>query len=113
MLYLISIPLSFCSSIDVCEAPSLKILCTVQQHHKIINALRWHHQHSKQPELHCLLASGSSNALVYIHDLHSAIGASPVHLVCLWSGYEYKTSRDKSKVINYRMANDSRDKQKT
>ncbi|KAF5892297.1 gem-associated protein 5 isoform X2 [Clarias magur] len=60
-------------SIDVYQAPSLKLLCTVQQHHKLINTLRWHHQHSGQPELHCLLASGSSNALVYIHDLRSAI----------------------------------------
>uniref|UniRef100_W5KHC4 Gem nuclear organelle associated protein 5 n=1 Tax=Astyanax mexicanus TaxID=7994 RepID=W5KHC4_ASTMX len=60
-------------SIEVYGAPSLKLLCTVQQHHKIINTLRWHHQHSDQPELHCLLASGSSNALVYIHDLRSAI----------------------------------------
>lgn len=63
-----------CSSIEVYETPSLKLLCTVQQHHKIINTLRWHHQHSDHPELHCLLASGSSNALVYIHDLRSAIG---------------------------------------
>ncbi|TUJ91749.1 Gem-associated protein 5 [Bagarius yarrelli] len=60
-------------SIDVYEAPSLKLLCTVQQHHKLINTLRWNHQHSTQPELHCLLASGSSNALVYIHDLRAAI----------------------------------------
>ncbi|KAF7697383.1 gem-associated protein 5 [Silurus meridionalis] len=61
-------------SVEVFEAPSLKLLCTVQQHHKIINALRWHHQHSStRPELHCLLASGSSNALVYVHDLRSAI----------------------------------------
>ncbi|KAM9450672.1 gem-associated protein 5 [Clarias gariepinus] len=64
-------------SIEVYQAPSLKLLCTVQQHHKIINALRWHHQHSGQPELHCLLASGSSNALVYIHDLRSAIENPP------------------------------------
>ncbi|XP_060746757.1 gem-associated protein 5 isoform X2 [Tachysurus vachellii] len=61
-------------SIDVYKAPSLKLVCTIQQHHKIINTLCWHHQHSTtQPELHCLLASGSSNANVYIHDLRSAI----------------------------------------
>ncbi|KAL7844635.1 hypothetical protein SRHO_G00231740 [Serrasalmus rhombeus] len=60
-------------SIEVFGAPGLKLLCTIQQHHKIINTLRWHHQHSDQPELHCLLASGSSNAVVYIHDLRSAI----------------------------------------
>uniref|UniRef100_I3KHW2 Gem nuclear organelle associated protein 5 n=1 Tax=Oreochromis niloticus TaxID=8128 RepID=I3KHW2_ORENI len=55
--------------IDVYQAPSLKLLCSIQQHHKIINTLRWHHDHSSAPELHCLLASGSSNAIVYVHDL--------------------------------------------
>uniref|UniRef100_A0A8C6WLS4 Gem (nuclear organelle) associated protein 5 n=1 Tax=Neogobius melanostomus TaxID=47308 RepID=A0A8C6WLS4_9GOBI len=53
--------------IDVYEAPSLRLLCSIQQHHKIINTLRWHHGLS--PELGCLLASGSSNAIVYVHDL--------------------------------------------
>uniref|UniRef100_A0A4W6DQL4 Gem nuclear organelle associated protein 5 n=1 Tax=Lates calcarifer TaxID=8187 RepID=A0A4W6DQL4_LATCA len=52
--------------IDVYQAPSLKLLCSIQQHHKIINTLRWHHDHSSPPELHCLLASGSSNAIVYM-----------------------------------------------
>ncbi|KAK3524646.1 hypothetical protein QTP70_033871 [Hemibagrus guttatus] len=85
-------------SIDVYKAPSLKLLCTVQQHHKIINTLRWHHQHSTQPELHCLLASGSSNALIYVHDLHSAIenpSESPVMLTeafCTLSGHTNKVT---------------------
>lgn len=56
------------------RAPGLKLLCSVQQHHKIINTLRWHHQHDASPELHGLLASGSSNAIVYVHDLRSVIG---------------------------------------
>ncbi|XP_076836153.1 gem-associated protein 5 isoform X2 [Brachyhypopomus gauderio] len=60
-------------SIEVYAAPSLKLLCSVQQHHKIINALRWHHPHSGRPELHALLASGSSNAIVYVHDLRTVI----------------------------------------
>uniref|UniRef100_A0A672SX40 Gem nuclear organelle associated protein 5 n=1 Tax=Sinocyclocheilus grahami TaxID=75366 RepID=A0A672SX40_SINGR len=60
-------------SIEVLKAPMLKLLCTVQQHHKMINSLRWHHEHSPQNELQYLLASGSSNAIVYIHDLKSAI----------------------------------------
>ncbi|KAG1969970.1 gem-associated protein 5 isoform X1 [Pimephales promelas] len=60
-------------SIEVLQAPMLKLLCTVQQHHKIINSLRWHHEHSSQKELQYLLASGSSNATVYVHDLRSAI----------------------------------------
>lgn len=61
-------------SIDVFRAPDLKLLCSVQQHHKIINSLRWHHQHGSAPQLHALLASGSSNAIVYVHDLRSVIG---------------------------------------
>lgn len=61
-------------SIDVFKAPALKLLCSVQKHHKIINALRWHHEHSAQSDLQYLLASGSSNATIYIHDLRSAIG---------------------------------------
>uniref|UniRef100_A0A671S1B4 Gem-associated protein 5-like n=1 Tax=Sinocyclocheilus anshuiensis TaxID=1608454 RepID=A0A671S1B4_9TELE len=60
-------------SIAVLKAPMLKLLCTVQQHHKIINSLRWHHEHSSQNELQYMLASGSSNAIVYVHDLKSAI----------------------------------------
>uniref|UniRef100_A0A3Q4H9G2 Gem (nuclear organelle) associated protein 5 n=1 Tax=Neolamprologus brichardi TaxID=32507 RepID=A0A3Q4H9G2_NEOBR len=59
--------------IDVYQAPSLKLLCSIQQHHKIINTLRWHHDHSSALELRCLLASGSSNAIVYVHDLRSVI----------------------------------------
>ncbi|KAI2651116.1 Gem-associated protein 5 [Labeo rohita] len=56
-------------SIEVLKAPTLKLLCTVQQHHKIINSLRWHHEHSSQNELQYLLASGSSNATVYVWDV--------------------------------------------
>ncbi|CAK6979066.1 gem-associated protein 5 [Scomber scombrus] len=63
--------------IDVYEAPSLRLLCSIQQHHKIINTLRWHHDHSAASELHFLLASGSSNAIVYVHDLRSVIENPP------------------------------------
>ncbi|XP_078121651.1 gem-associated protein 5 [Sander vitreus] len=63
--------------IDVYEAPALKLLCSIQQHHKMINALRWHHGHGSSPELHCLLASGSSNATVYVHDLRPVIENPP------------------------------------
>lgn len=56
------------------RAPNLKLLCSIQQHHKIINTLRWHPEHSSPPQLHGLLASGSSNAIVYVHDLRSIIG---------------------------------------
>nr|XP_046266368.1 gem-associated protein 5 [Scatophagus argus] len=69
--------------IDVYQAPSLKLLCSIQQHHKIINTLRWHHDHSSPAELHCLLASGSSNAIVYVHDLRSIIENPPESPVVL------------------------------
>ncbi|XP_045897210.1 gem-associated protein 5-like, partial [Micropterus dolomieu] len=73
--------------IDVYQAPSLKLLCSIQQHHKIINTLRWHHGHSSPPELHCLLASGSSNATVYVHDLRSIIENPPESAVVLTEPY--------------------------
>ncbi|XP_074466018.1 gem-associated protein 5 isoform X2 [Sebastes fasciatus] len=73
--------------IDVYEAPSLKLLCSIQQHHKIINTLRWHHDHGSPPELHCLLASGSSNATVYVHDLRSVIENPPESPVVLTEPY--------------------------
>uniref|UniRef100_A0A3B4BK56 Uncharacterized protein n=1 Tax=Periophthalmus magnuspinnatus TaxID=409849 RepID=A0A3B4BK56_9GOBI len=66
--------------LDVLRINILRLLCSIQQHHKIINCLRWHHGlHS--PELSGLLASGSSNAIVYIHNLKQVLdspGDSPV-----------------------------------
>ncbi|XP_035761307.1 gem-associated protein 5 [Neolamprologus brichardi] len=73
--------------IDVYQAPSLKLLCSIQQHHKIINTLRWHHDHSSALELRCLLASGSSNAIVYVHDLRSVIENPPESPVVLTEPY--------------------------
>ncbi|KAM8900481.1 gem-associated protein 5 isoform 2-T2 [Spinachia spinachia] len=73
--------------VEVYEAPSLKQLCSIQQHHKIINTLRWHHDHDSPPELHCLLASGSSNATVYVHDLRSVIENPPESPVVLTEPY--------------------------
>ncbi|KAM3601720.1 uncharacterized protein V6R79_017715 [Siganus canaliculatus] len=69
--------------IEVYQAPSLKLLCSIQQHHKIINTLRWHHDHGSSPELHGLLASGSSNAIVYVHDLRALIEDPPENPVVL------------------------------
>ncbi|KAM9185379.1 gem-associated protein 5 isoform 1-T1 [Mergus octosetaceus] len=60
-------------SIEVFQAPSLKLLCTIQQHHKLINAIRWHHEHGSQPELSYLIASGSVNATIYVHNLKSIV----------------------------------------
>lgn len=73
--------------IDVYQAPSLRLLCSIQQHHKIINTLRWHHDHGAPPELHGLLASGSSNAIVYVHDLRSVIENPPDSPVTLTEPY--------------------------
>ncbi|XP_061596575.1 gem-associated protein 5 isoform X2 [Cololabis saira] len=72
--------------IDVYQAPSLRLLCSIQQHHKIINALRWHHDHGAAG-LQGLLASGSSNAIVYVHDLQSIIECPPESPVVLTEPY--------------------------
>uniref|UniRef100_H2ZXR1 Gem nuclear organelle associated protein 5 n=1 Tax=Latimeria chalumnae TaxID=7897 RepID=H2ZXR1_LATCH len=61
-------------SVEIFQAPHLKLLCTIQQHHKLVNAVRWHHEHGSQPELSSLLASGSNNAVVYIHNLKGILG---------------------------------------
>ncbi|XP_053935308.1 gem-associated protein 5 isoform X3 [Cuculus canorus] len=60
-------------SIEIFQAPNLKLLCTIQQHHKLINAIRWHHEHGSQPELSYLIASGSINATIYVHNLKSVV----------------------------------------
>ncbi|XP_030649137.1 gem-associated protein 5 [Chanos chanos] len=74
-------------SIDIYEAPSLRLVCSIQQHHKLINALCWHHSHSTQPDLQYLLASGSNNALVYVHDLRSALETAVESPVLLTEAY--------------------------
>ncbi|NXB53505.1 GEMI5 protein, partial [Leucopsar rothschildi] len=60
-------------SIEIFQAPNLKLLCTIQQHHKLINAIRWHHEHGTQPELSYLIASGSINATIYVHNLKNVV----------------------------------------
>ncbi|XP_031428189.1 gem-associated protein 5 [Clupea harengus] len=83
-------------SIGVFAAPDLKQLCTIEQHHKIINTLRWHHAHSSSPDLHALLASGSSNAIIYVHNLHCAIespGEQPVSITEAFRSLEGHTSK--------------------
>nr|XP_060621501.1 gem-associated protein 5 isoform X2 [Anolis sagrei ordinatus] len=64
-------------SIELFQAPNLKLLCTIQQHHKLINAIRWHHDHGTQPELSYMIASGSNNAVIYVHNIKSVIENSP------------------------------------
>ncbi|XP_061659471.1 gem-associated protein 5 [Syngnathoides biaculeatus] len=75
-------------SIDVYGAPSLKLLCSIQQHHKVINTLRWHPDHDDAPpELRGLLASGSCNAIIYVHDLRQVIENPPESPLVLTEPY--------------------------
>ncbi|XP_077324510.1 gem-associated protein 5 isoform X2 [Lithobates pipiens] len=60
-------------SIEIFRAPVLQLICTIQQHHKLVNSVRWHHDHSEDPNLSFLLASGSNNAVVYVHNLKGAL----------------------------------------
>ncbi|XP_032885648.1 gem-associated protein 5 isoform X2 [Amblyraja radiata] len=60
-------------SIEVYQAPLLRLLCTVETHHKLINAIRWHHPHSLDPELSSLIASASNNATIYVHNLRTVL----------------------------------------
>ncbi|XP_068134406.1 gem-associated protein 5 isoform X2 [Hyperolius riggenbachi] len=60
-------------SIEVFRAPHLQLICTIQQHHKLVNAVRWHHGHSEDPNLSFLLASGSNNAVIYVHNLKGTL----------------------------------------
>lgn len=60
-------------SIEIFGLPNLKLLCTIQQHHKLINTLSWHHAHGSRPELGALLASGSNNAAIYVHNLQAVL----------------------------------------
>ncbi|XP_075458280.1 gem-associated protein 5 isoform X2 [Ascaphus truei] len=63
-------------TIEVFQCPHLQLICTIQQHHKLVNAVRWHHGHSEDPKLSFLLASGSNNATVFIHNLKGALESS-------------------------------------
>ncbi|XP_054834207.1 gem-associated protein 5 isoform X3 [Eublepharis macularius] len=64
-------------SIEIFQPPELKLLCTIQQHHKLINAIRWHHDHAAQPDLSYMIASGSNNAIIYVHNIKNVIENSP------------------------------------
>nr|KAF6480142.1 gem nuclear organelle associated protein 5 [Molossus molossus] len=61
-------------SIEVFQVPNLKLICTIQQHHKLVNTISWHHEHGSQPELSYLMASGSNNAVIYVHNLKTVMG---------------------------------------
>ncbi|XP_069754122.1 gem-associated protein 5 [Narcine bancroftii] len=60
-------------SIEIFQAPRLKLLCTILTHHKLINAIRWHHPHGSDLDLSYMMASGSNNAVIYVHNLKTAL----------------------------------------
>ncbi|XP_006165160.1 gem-associated protein 5 isoform X2 [Tupaia chinensis] len=74
-------------SIEIFQVPNLKLICTVQQHHKLVNTISWHHEHGSQPELSCLMASGSNNAVIYVHNLKTVIESSPESPVTITEPY--------------------------
>ncbi|XP_016069175.1 PREDICTED: gem-associated protein 5 isoform X2 [Miniopterus natalensis] len=74
-------------SIEIFQAPNLKLICTIQQHHKLVNAISWHHEHGSQPELSYLMASGSNNAVIYVHNLKTVIESSPEPPVTITEPY--------------------------
>nr|XP_045008009.1 gem-associated protein 5 isoform X2 [Jaculus jaculus] len=74
-------------SIEVFQVPNLRLLCTIQQHHKLVNAIAWHHEHGSQPELSCLVASGSNNAVIYVHSLKAVLESNPESPVTITEPY--------------------------
>ncbi|KAK2494064.1 hypothetical protein MC885_020609 [Smutsia gigantea] len=72
-------------SIEIFRVPNLKLICTIQQHHKLVNAISWHHECGSQPELSFLMASGSNNAVIYVHNLKTAIGHTAKITSLAWS----------------------------
>ncbi|XP_051023368.1 gem-associated protein 5 isoform X2 [Acomys russatus] len=74
-------------SIEIFQVPNLRLLCTIQQHHKLVNAIAWHHEHGSRPELNCLLASGSNSAVIYVHSLRTVLESNPESAVTITEPY--------------------------
>uniref|UniRef100_A0A8C7EUY5 Gem nuclear organelle associated protein 5 n=1 Tax=Neovison vison TaxID=452646 RepID=A0A8C7EUY5_NEOVI len=74
-------------SIEIFQVPNLKLICTIQQHHKLVNTISWHHEHGSQPELSYLMASGSNNAVIYVHNLKTVIESNPETPVTITEPY--------------------------
>ncbi|XP_004485370.2 gem-associated protein 5 isoform X2 [Dasypus novemcinctus] len=74
-------------SIEIFQVPNLKLICTIQQHHKLVNTISWHHEHGSQPELSYLLASGSNNAVIYVHNLKTVIESNAESPVTITEPY--------------------------
>uniref|UniRef100_A0A8C4X1H5 Gem (nuclear organelle) associated protein 5 n=1 Tax=Eptatretus burgeri TaxID=7764 RepID=A0A8C4X1H5_EPTBU len=67
-------------SIEVYQVPNLRLVCIIRQHHKLVNALRWHPPlppgRSETPQsqlLSGMLASGSNNAVIHVHSLRDIL----------------------------------------
>ncbi|XP_032481446.1 gem-associated protein 5 isoform X2 [Phocoena sinus] len=74
-------------SIEIFKVPNLKLICTIQQHHKLVNTISWHHEYGSQPELSYLIASGSNNAVIYVHNLQTVIESNPETPVTITEPY--------------------------
>ncbi|XP_076993601.1 gem-associated protein 5 isoform X2 [Tamandua tetradactyla] len=74
-------------SIEIFQVPNLKLICSIQQHHKLVNTISWHHEHGSQPELSYLMASGSNNAVIYVHNLKAIIESNPESPVTITEPY--------------------------
>uniref|UniRef100_A0A4W2F2I7 Gem-associated protein 5 n=1 Tax=Bos indicus x Bos taurus TaxID=30522 RepID=A0A4W2F2I7_BOBOX len=74
-------------SIEIFKLPNLKLICSIQQHHKLVNTISWHHEHGSQPELSYLMASGSNNAVIYVHNLQTVIESNPQSPVTITEPY--------------------------
>ncbi|XP_037654670.1 LOW QUALITY PROTEIN: gem-associated protein 5 [Choloepus didactylus] len=74
-------------SIEIFQVPNLKLICTIQQHHKLVNTISWHREHGSQPELSYLMASGSNNAVIYVHNLKTVIESNPDSPVTITEPY--------------------------
>uniref|UniRef100_A0A4W2I569 Gem-associated protein 5 n=1 Tax=Bos indicus x Bos taurus TaxID=30522 RepID=A0A4W2I569_BOBOX len=74
-------------SIEIFKLPNLKLICSIQQHHKLVNTISWHHEHGSQPELSYLMASGSNNAVIYVHNLQTVIESNPESPVTITEPY--------------------------
>ncbi|GCB76510.1 hypothetical protein scyTo_0016566, partial [Scyliorhinus torazame] len=74
-------------SIEIFQAPRLKLLCSIQTHHKLLNAIRWNHPHGSQPDLGYLIASGSNSAVIYVHNLKTVWDVLKEEPLCNFRGH--------------------------
>ncbi|XP_013417476.1 gem-associated protein 5 [Lingula anatina] len=81
-------------SVEVYQTSSMKLLCTVQVHRKLINCVRWHPQHvgttsSPSPYRHWL-ACGSNESVIHVCDLGNILESTedpPPAPVCITDSF--------------------------